>query len=935
MRAGRAALAILSVALVGLCVPSGALGFGVRDFDVTFTDSTGSPSLVAGSHPFAMTTSFALETVIEEGEEKVDGAVKDLEFGQPEGLTGNLTAVPRCTTLDFLSRHCSDSTAVGITSVAFGGGVGGDAGPFPVYNLEPAPGVVGRLGFFVDEVPNTVELRLTTQPPYNAVAVLQNIPQVLEVFRAETTLWGNPADPQHDIDRGICAGPGTATCPTDAPPKPFLTLPRRCTGPLIGTLRATAWWSSSGPPLEDFEQTSTHDDAEPPNPLGTGGCPLPFAPKVDVRAGTTQAASATGLDVTVSVDDTGLTDPAGIAHSDIRKATVTLPEGVTINPSVATGLLACSPRDFARESLDSEPGQGCPEASKIGELEAETPVLEGRVLKGELFIAAQDDPTTTAPRSENPFDSLFALYLVVRDRDLGVFVKLAGEVEPDPRTGQLVTTFGEAPYELPQQPLSVVRFHLREGARSPLISPSQCGDFTTVAEFTPWDPQSGPHITTSSFRIDRGVDGGPCPPAGPLPFAPTLDAGSVHRAAGAFTPFLLRLMRRDGDQDLTHFEATLPQGLVAKLAGVSQCPDTAIAAARSNRGRAELASPSCPASSQVGTVLGGAGVGSQLTYASGALYLAGPVDGAPLSVVAIVPAVAGPFDVGTIVVRQALRVDPRTAEVRVDDVSDAIPHILAGIPLKVRDIRVAADRPQFTLNPTRCEPKGTKAQLWGAGNDLFSAVDDVPASLSAYFQVANCGRLAFKPRLSISLAGGTRRGAHPALRSIFRPRRGDANLSDLVLRLPRSAFLEQAHIGTICTRVQFAADVCPKGAVYGRAKAFTPLLDKPLAGPVYLRSSDNDLPDLVLDLHGLLDFEAVARIDSRKGAIRATFAGLPDAPIRKVLVNMRGGRKGLVVNSRGLCTGASRATVGLEAHNAKRRNLRVPVKADKCRKGRS
>jgi hypothetical protein len=284
----------------------------------------------------------------------------------------------------------------------------------------------------------------------------------------------------------------------------------------------------------------------------------------------------------------------------------------------------------------------------------------------------------------------------------------------------------------------------------------------------------------------------------------------------------------------------------------------------------------------------------------------------------------------------ALRVDPRSGQVQVDGAaSDPIPHILAGIPLKVRDIRVHADRPDFTLNPTSCELFSVPAQLWGGGADVFSPADDAPVSLSERFQAANCAKLGFKPRLALRLRGGTERGAHPALRSVFRPRPKDANLSDLVLRLPRSAFLEQAHIRTICTRLQFAADSCPAGAVYGHAAAFTPLLDQPLKGPVYLRSSNHDLPDLVIGLHGLVDVEAVARIDSVKGGIRATFSDLPDAPIAKVTVEMQGGRKGLIVNSRDLCAKRSRALAKLSAHNGRRRNLRplIRVSCAKQRRG--
>jgi hypothetical protein len=443
-----------------------------------------------------------------------------------------------------------------------------------------------------------------------------------------------------------------------------------------------------------------------------------------------------------------------------------------------------------------------------------------------------------------------------------------------------------------------------------------------------------PAPSASTFEIISGPNEAPCPPGGTQPFQPGFAAGSLNNAAGSYSPFAMRLLRRDGDQDLTRFDATLPPGMLAKLAGVSKCPDAQIALAETKTGKAELRSPSCPLNSRIGRVVSGAGVGSQLTYVPGTLYLAGPVGGAPLSVVAIVPAVAGPFDIGTVVVRQALRIDPRTGEASADGASsDPIPHILAGIPLRVREIQVHVDRSTFTLNPTSCEVFATRASIWGGGANAFSISDDAPVARSARFQAADCARLPFKPRLGLRLKGGTKRGDHPALQAVLRPRPGNANIERTVARLPRSAFLDQAHIRTICTRVQFAADACPRGAIYGHVTAFTPLLDEPLSGPVYLRSSSNDLPDVVFDLQGIVDVEASARIDSIRGGIRATFEDIPDAPISKVVLKMQGGKKGLIVNSRNLCRATSKATIRLSAHNGKQATLR-PALRPQCEKRR-
>jgi hypothetical protein len=360
--------------------------------------------------------------------------------------------------------------------------------------------------------------------------------------------------------------------------------------------------------------------------------------------------------------------------------------------------------------------------------------------------------------------------------------------------------------------------------------------------------------------------------------------------------------------------------VTGKLAGLSRCSEAAIAIAKAKTGREEQASPSCPASSEIGTTIAGAGVGGVLTYVPGKLYLGGPFGGDPLSVIAITPAVAGPFDVGTIVVHDALAVDPETAEVKVDGAhSDPIPHILKGIPVKARDLRVFTDRPGFTLNPTSCAEKQAKATLFGSFLDVFNPADDVPVSLSARYQAASCASLKFKPKLSLKLKGGTKRGAHPAITAklTYPPGSGYANTRSAVVTLPHSEFLEQSHIRTVCTRVQFAADRCPPGSIYGKARATTPLLDEPLEGPVYLRSSSHKLPDMVIALHGLVDFDLVGRIDSVKARIRTSFEAAPDGPVSSFTVELSAGKKSLLVNSRNLCAHPAKALSVFTAQNGR------------------
>jgi hypothetical protein len=912
----RRLIVILTAALALLALPASASAdFGFQALEVGIVNKDGEPSLQAGSHPFGLLTTLAVNTFeVEGGKVLPEADLKNLTVTTPEGLIADSTAVPSCPTATFIevvtgSAFCPAETAVGETEV--------NVAPAPqspeagyeftvaVYNLPPPPGVIARFGFAVENAPVIIDIGVTSQPPYRGQVSLTNISQILQFFGARTTIWGHPSDPAHNTERGKCAG-GKGSCPVEELKKPLLTSPRSCTGPLQTDFLGVAWNSGQEATGSAF------------SPAMTNCAKLGFAPSLDVQPTNHSAEGPTGLDVDLDVADEGLLDPKGLADSDIKKAVVTLPQGITANPSLAEGLVTCSPQALARETVGSKPGEGCPQASKIGTVEAETPILAGTILKGEVFIASQDD---------NPFHSLLAFYLVIRDAQRGILVKQAAKIEPDPKTGQLVTTMDN----LPQFPLGHVSLHFREGGRSPLITPPGCGTYETKAVFTPWANPDSPLITTSTLQITNGIGGGSCP-SGPPPFSPGFQAGSVNNAAASYSPFYTRLTRRDGDQDLTKFSATLPPGMVAKLAGVGKCSDAAIAGAKAKSGRSELVSPSCPPSSEIGDIQAGAGVGSELTYVPGKVYLAGPYNGAPLSVVGIVPAVAGPFDVGTVVTRLALDIDPKTAEARVDGSrSDPIPHILAGIPLKVRDIRVNVDRPDFTLNPTRCSLFSVGAQIWGGGTDLFSAADDSPVSRSEPFRAANCASLGFKSSLKLSLKGGTHRGDHPALKAIYKARPGDANLRSLALTFPRSEFVENANFRTICTRVQFAANACPPDAIYGHVRAFTPLLDEPLEGPVYLRSSDHPLPDAVFVLHGIVDAEVAVRIDSIHGRLRATVESAPDVPVSQVIVEMEGGKKGLFVNSRNICAGKNRANADLVAQSERKSSLSPPLTA-KCPK---
>ncbi|HWT89836.1 MAG TPA: hypothetical protein VN179_01850, partial [Solirubrobacterales bacterium] len=461
---------------------------------------------------------------------------------------------------------------------------------------------------------------------------------------------------------------------------------------------------------------------------------------------------------------------------------------------------------------------------------------------------------------------------------------------------------------------------------SPLVTPPTCGPKSAEAVLYPWSG-GDPILATSTFEIFSGPGGSPCPSGAP-PFTPDLSAGTQDAQAGSYSPFTMRLTRADGEQPITRLDSILPPGLVGKIAGVGRCSDQQIAEARSKAGKAELASPSCPASSRIGAVEAGAGVGSVLTYVEGSLYLAGPYQGAPLSIVAITPAVTGPFDLGTVVIREALNLNPDTAQVEVKGTGaeGAIPQILQGVPLHLRDLRIEIDRPQFTLNATSCEPKEIRAGLFGTSTI---------ASPTQRYQASNCGALRYRPKLNLKLLGATKRGRFPAVRSTLIPRAGDANSARAVVTLPPSQQIENAHINNPCTRVQFAAEACPKKSILGRAKAWTPLLDEPLEGNVYFRSNggERELPDLVADLRGQFRIVLVGFIDTKGRRIRTTFANIPDAPVSRFQLNLAGGRRGLLVNNRDICRGKQRAKLALTAQNG-RKHVTRPVIKTSCKKGK-
>jgi hypothetical protein len=956
------AAASLALALGSAPPASASFGFlpGSAGFDAAATNFDGSTAKQAGGHPYEVRIALAMN----QAGSLPDGDLRDLSLALPPGLLANSAAAEQCNQAQFNTprtspfqpslsgESCPVASQVGLITVHTSEGTRS----FGLFNLIPRYGAPVSIGASPFGVPIVFNARVR-QADAALIFELRNLSQGISVTGMELTLWGvppgSPSPPkeistsprvlesvfERDNERVNCLNeedpskpfgepgriisiessgklestyiPGTCSPPA-AQAKAYLTLPSSCAAPLEWRVSARSWQQPGATALADAQT--------PP----VSGCVEPLS-KAKVQLRTELASSPTGLVFNIDINDGGgFLNEGGNVRSPIQKAMVALPEGLTINPSVGSGLGVCSEVELARESASSAPGVGCPNASKIGEVEIEGLLGLLEPVKGSLFLAQP---------YENPTGSLLALYIVAADPRHGLFEKAIGTIEPDPRTGRLVATFEG----LPQLHYTHFDLSLREGQRAVLLSPPACGNHITQLELRPYsDPTEVIH-DASTLRITQGEGGGPCPSGAVRSFHPGLLAGSLNSQAGAYSPFHLRMTRTDSEQEITSYSATFPPGLLGRIAGLPYCSEAAIAAAKVRTGREELEAPSCPAASSIGHTLAGYGVGQVLAWAPGALYLGGPYHGAPLSVVAIDSALVGPFDLGVVVVRSAIRIDRRTAQASIDSsASDPIPHILKGIPLHLRDIRVYVDRPAFTVNPTSCDPLTALSTLTGAGNDVYSGADDTAATSSDRFQLLNCSALGFKPRFSLSLKGGHKRGDNPALKAVVRPRPGNANIAKAVVTLPPKLFLAQEHLDTLCTQRQFAIHACPKGSVYGYARAITPLLDEPMSGPVYLRSNGDEraLPDLVAAIEGRgFEVDVLGKVDSYKGGLRGTFDVLPDAPVTKFTMTLFGGKRGIIANATNVCANPQTATAKFVGANNATQALRTAIRV-RCGKGK-
>jgi hypothetical protein len=875
----------------------------------------------AGDHPFDVELSAHVQSVL-----GPNGAIiprdrlRSLHLELPAGMIANPMAVQakdRCTLAEIQAavapnqiNACPAASQVGIAHFNIGLTFQLAA---PLIEMVPPPGEPAEFAFVINGT--IVHIRGGLGGNFRLTAGSEELTaKFFPVTGVKVDLWGIPSDHRHDSQRrgaGMevrCENLGG--CSTESSTVPFLTMPTSCTEPVTLGASATGWLGGQ------TERSTLFEDLEG-DPVEPTGCnQLAFEPEIESKATTDQAESPSGLDFSIHQPQEESLE--GRATAALRNATVTLPEGMTLNPSAANGLSSCT-----EEQMGYAPEEGkirfktipqsCPNAAKVGTIEVRTPLLESPQ-PGSVYVAKPFD---------NPFGSLLAIYLAVEDEETGIVAKLAGKVTPDPVTGQLTATFTENP----ELPIEDIDLHFFNGPSGALTTPLTCGDKTTTTTLTPWStPEGADAHPSDAFETNVGCYGS----EGAAPKTVAFSAGTESPLAGAFSPFILRIARPDGSQHITAIETTLPEGLTGRLAGIPYCPEGDIALAKSReapeKGKEEQVSPSCPAASEVGTVHVTAGSGITPIPVSGRAYLAGPYKGAPLSLVAIVPAVAGPFDLGDVVTRVALNVGEYDA--RIHAVSDPLPTILDGIPLDVRSVEIKLDRPGFTLNPTSCEEASIEgAATTGAGQT---------APLSNRFQVGECGRLKFKPKFSLSLKGRTTRSGHPALRAVLKMPKGGANIARAQVGLPHSEFLDQGNLDQVCTQGNLKAGTCPKRTVYGHAKAWTPLLDKPLEGPVYLGVGFGyTLPALVAELNGQIRVLLVGKTDTtNKDGLRNTFEAVPDAPVEKFVLELKGGpRYGLLENSENICRKRQKASVSFTAASGKVAHL-TPTITNSCKKAK-
>jgi hypothetical protein len=882
----------------------------------------------AGGHPWALKTTFEFssETTALEGGELVTVPTrdpKDVIVNLPPGLLGDPLAVPRCPLTQALlsTKECPATTQVGEARVRFYGGQKFARGP--VYDLTPEDGQSAEFGIKVGGLTFVLTGHVVRTTSGYGISVLTNeIPTTSEVVASEVTFWGVPADPSHDSQRGMVCGAvpadkGHESCSggeiaSPLPSRAFLTMPANCAAGPIGATANVDSWEEPG----EFRNLSV----EEPLPTGSAGSSvgvvgcnrLSFEPSIEVSPDTTEADEPVGLGVNVRVPQNEA--PSSPATPEVRDSTVTLPAGLSISPGIVDGIEACDesgPNGINFSGPESETlgpdgelqlaAGHCPDASIVGTVEAETPLLPAPV-KGHIYLArplcggVDQLPCTEHDAVEG---RLYEIYMELGGTgslaDAGVNLKIRGQVEPNPATGQLTAVFKDTP----QFPFSELRVRLNGGPRAALDTPAACGLATTVARFEPW---SAPGVTPGGTFVAGTPDATPastfevsgCPALQTL--APGFSGGTVKPRAGQFSPFTLVLTRKDREPYIAGVQVHPPQGLLGLLSGVPLC------------GEPQAEAGTCSGASRIGSTMVASGAGSHPFEIGGDVYLTTGYRGAPFGLSIVTHVIAGPFNLGIVVVRARIDVDPSTSKLTVT--SDPLPQIVFGVPLRLQRISVNIDRPGFMFNPTNCQSQQLSATIAGTAGTLVS--------VSNPFAVSDCKSLDFKPRFTVATNGHTSRsnGASLDAKVSFPkvPFGSQANVAQVRVSLPRRLPSRLTTLQQACPSATFSSNAaaCPKASIVGVARTKSPVLPVELEGPVYFVSHGGQaFPSLIVVLQGdgvRVDLTGTTFINSKTGITSNTFATVPDVPVESFELYLPQGNNSALAANGDLC-GTERVSV--------------------------
>jgi hypothetical protein len=931
---------------VGMSVAMATPPFDIQNFVARSLDAQGHDYAVAGGHPHDVEISFSIPADLSDPLNGVE-LVKSTYIDSPPGFVGNPAVAARCTMAQLRVSSCPVRSSVGTVEIT----VSNATTTSQLYNMVAERGYPAQFGFnfggaagSLQGTPVMVYPRLRPLPAggYGITAASPGI-SGLGINKIKAVLYGVPSE--HAQLNGDPAVGGA--------PAPLVSNPGDC---LVATpvtnILADSWphparLLASG--AADFGFPDVSDplwkSASSAAPAATGcddpGFVSQFAPSLDVRptagTGSVQADAPSGFTVDLDfpqaandpTDSSSRMDPSVPNAPALKDVTTTLPEGVAISPSAADGLDGCvdeGPRDQVHyETTDPV---SCPDASKIGSVVATSPLLARRDPQSDEIIGAEPlsgdvyiiKPHTGDLSPAGDQDGKYRLLIQVNSTKLGINLKLPGVVTADRATGRLTARVENNP----QAPIKHVRLVFKPGARAALVNPVACGKATTSSVMTSWSrggmrsdgvTVAGVPDATSSSSYDVSWDGAGAGCPSSLPFAPVLSAGVSDTQARGSSPFTFDLSRGDRQDVITGLEAGLPGGLLASVKDVPLCSD-----ADANAG-------TCPTASRVGSATVAAGPGDRPFYLRDQpVSLTGPYKGAPYGLVIAAHAVAGPFDLGIVVVRQALSIDPNDAHATV--VSDPVPTIRDGVPFRVRRVHVVVDRPGFMQSPSSCDPLTIITNVFSAGGQT--------AGLTTPIQFTDCEKLAFAPKLALKLTGAkeAKVGGHPGFEALVTQRPGEAGIKAVTVTLPLSLALDpnNAESDSLCEYLDGLKDQCPAKSVIGTVTAISPLLKTPVNGKVYfvkgVRTDPKTgrqirtLPTLLMELRGEvnINLRGTNSVPDNKH-LTGTFPMIPDAPISSFSLKLNGGKKGILVITDGndnICSATQKPFLAAQGHNGKR-----------------